>query len=713
LTATNPHGAPSRVQLAARILLAVVLVAIPVFAGLLALDFLDVRSALREARSGLQEVGGALGDVDVEAAQAALADAEAELSSARSRTESMRWSIGAAAPIVGHSVDATRDVVEAASAAVDLARTAVTEGEQLLVDGLDVAVDEGRIELEPVLAARDLIEGLPIGRLEAARDRLAEPVRGMVPREIREGRHDTLEMADEVLGTATRARALTSALPGFLGAEGSRRYFVGMQTSAELRGTGGLLGFWGVLTFDEGRVTFGETDTYDPEDDTDETEDDTDETETRTGRITSLGGPVGVGVDADPQFAARYGGLWGTSSFSSVNLDPDLPTSARVAMDLYALRTEQRLDGMILLDPAGLQRLLAATGSALPLDDDLADRLGVTADLPTDEFARLTTIDIYEVLGFGHNTERRQALRELGDAAFLRIVDGGWDGVDMARALADAASHRHLQLFSEDDLEQAAFAEVGVVGELSHQTTADLLAVTANNSVGGKQDVHLGHEFDVDVRLRGLAHTSEGDLVAERDTTVRVTVDHPFSEAGTDRYVIGNCYEPDGRARCLEGPRGFNRTWFTAWLPADTRLVDEQVGDDLHPVVGPSPYRGFAVIDHAHVTPPESRATFGVEVAGQAPVQQGREALVYEWRWWRQSKAVPDLLDVTVHAPEGWEVADVEVEGGGDGVGFGVHGAGVDLEAKIEDGAARLTGTVTADTSLRVHLAEQGRIPTD
>ena len=703
MTATTSRGAAPRFRLAARLLLVAIVLATPVGAGLLLLDFMEVRTSLREARAALNEVSSAIGEVDAAEARTGLADADASLAAARSRTSRPLWSLASVTPVIRHSVTATRDVVEAASTATEIVEVAVTDGEQLMADGLDVVVVDGTIDLEPLLAAHDLVAGLPIDRLEASRQRLVEPLRGWVPNEIREGRLDTLEMTDELLGTVTRARSLTSALPGFFGADEPRRYLVGMQTSAELRGTGGLLNFYGVLEIDDGTITFGQSDTYDPLDETTESD------ETRTRRLSEIGGPIDVGVKTDPEYEARYARQWGTSSFSNVNLDPDLPTTARVALDLYALRTQQRLDGLILLDPPGLQRLLEATGPTLPLDDAIAAELDLgSAELPADEFTKLVTVDIYTTHGQGRHRERAQVLRQLGDAAFLRVLDGGWDAPEMARAVVDAVGHRHLQVFSENESEQAAFVDVGVAGALEPSETSDLLAVTANNAVGGKQDVHLGHEFEVDVRLGSPGRTTEGELVVDRDMTVAVTVDNPLPDSGMDDYIIGSCYVPGGRTRCFEGPRGLNRTMFSAWLPEGTVVADTEPrgsGDaQLHSV--PAPYRGFTVVDHAHITTHASRESFDLKLGGWAPLQQGRDGLIYEWSWWRQAKAIPDLLDVTVHAPEGWQITALHVEGGGGGIGMGVHGQGASLTTQVNSSNVRVTGTVSKDLHVKLELGQ-------
>ena len=60
-----------------------------------------------------------------------------------------------------------------------------------------------------------------------------------------------LEIAELLENTALAARLA----PSMMGADGPRTYFMGFQTNAEARGTGGLLGGFGILRFDNGTPT--------------------------------------------------------------------------------------------------------------------------------------------------------------------------------------------------------------------------------------------------------------------------------------------------------------------------------------------------------------------------------------------------------------------------------------------------------------------------
>jgi hypothetical protein len=676
----------------------VALVVVAIVGGVMLVSgVLQVRSSLQDAHADMRALRSALADVDSEAASQALADAEANLEEARATTGSIVWSAASHLPFVRHSTRTIREVVEVAGAAVDIGRVAVDDEAGVLRRGLDLEVIDGQVDLAPLIEARDLVAVMPIADLEVAREGLARPREGWMPQQVLDGRAETLALADEVLTTARLAEDLTTALPGFLGADGPRYYFVGMQTSAHLRGTGGMIGFWGILRVEEGRFSFGQTEVYDVAEDSASAE------ESGVERIGSLGGPLDQGVESNPEFVDRYRRLAGHSSFAQVNLDPDLPTVAPIALELFEMRTEQQLDGVILLDPVGVQRLLEATGSSVPLAVEVAAGLGLDDELPTERFAEVVTVDVYERLGAERTSERNQALGHLGDVAFGRVFDGGWDGAEMARAVIEAAQGRHLQVYSVASDEQAAFASVGVAGALTPAEGVDLLAVTANNTGGGKQDVHVGHSFDISVDLSDVRRAEDGSLSVLRTASIEVGLDNPLPESGLDEYVIGNCVVDDDVNRCFEGPPGRNWTWFSMWLPLATDVVGART-DLGSRVSGLQDYRDHLVVDQYLGTPPEARSSFGIDVEGRAPVRVDDDALVYELRWWRQAKAIPDLLDVEVAVPDGWSIRDVELVGGGEGRGMGVHGEGIALEVTTNGSVVHLRGTVTADTSLRIHL---------
>ena len=672
-------------------------------AGLLFVrDVVAVRQSLEASRISLAEVRSALGSVDVADASRALGEADEALGVARSRAGGPLWSLASVLPVAGDNVEVIRGVVEVASASVDVAQVAVEDGAELVSGGIDVTVQDGQLDLAPLEEARAILDALPIARLGEARDRLAATEPRWAPEELLDGRAESLTLADEAIRSADRASALMEALPGFLGADGPRRYFLAVQTPGELRGTGGLIGYWAVLEVDNGRFALGEASVYDALDDLPDAD-----SGLSTGRITQLSGDPQDGVPTTPEFTERYEHTAAAGLFSNVNVDPDLPTTARVALDLFAKRTGQRVDGMLLVDPIAMQGILEAIGQPVPMPTGIADDV-LPAELAPDEFAQFVTVDVYDELGHNQGDRRKPLLQGLADAAFAGVFDGAWDGVAMSRAIATASSSRHLQVFSEDPDEQAAFSRVGVTGELAQPEGSDLLAVTANNAVGGKQDVHLGHSARATIELTDPLVVTDGTVEVERHTQLRVTVDNPLPAEGLDDYILGNCLVGSEGSRCFEGPPGHNRTWFSVWVPGQDVLQAAQRAE------GPAGVRSgvfndLRVVDHYLETSTESRAWFELGFTGPVTVERDRDTLVYRLTWWHQSKAIPDLLDLTVSTPEGWQAVAANVTGGGDGLGMGPNGDGTPLLAETHaDGTASLTGTVSADATLEVRFE---RIP--
>lgn len=364
-------------------------------------DLLLVRAALEDTRASLQEVAGALGEVDIASAETALEDADRHLGVARSRSGGPLWNLVAGTPVVGDNVEVVRAVVGVGTSGLDLARDAVQDGQDFLAGGLDVRVADGQLDLQPLLEARDLVAGLPLDGVVTARERLVAVEPTWQPRQIRDAKAETLGFADDAIETIERARDLLDAMPGFLGLDEPRRYFLGVQTPAELRGTGGLIGYWAVLEVDEGRFSLSESGVYEALDDVEGgPQDEPEAAGAVTSRIGDLIGDPWDGVPTTPEFRDRYAHTAAPGFFSNVNVDPDLPTTARVALDLFTHRTGEQLDGMVLLDPIAMELILEAVGQPIPTPAEIDDP-ALPAELPPSTFARFVLVDVYE--DFGQN----------------------------------------------------------------------------------------------------------------------------------------------------------------------------------------------------------------------------------------------------------------------------------------------------------------------
>ncbi|MCQ6463536.1 DUF4012 domain-containing protein, partial [Vibrio parahaemolyticus] len=72
---------------------------------------------------------------------------------------------------------------------------------------------------------------------------------------LRDTRTELQEQTSEITGQLENTALAARLAPAMMGADGPRTYFMGFQTNAEARGTGGLLGAFGILRFDNGAAT--------------------------------------------------------------------------------------------------------------------------------------------------------------------------------------------------------------------------------------------------------------------------------------------------------------------------------------------------------------------------------------------------------------------------------------------------------------------------
>lgn len=660
-------------------------------AGLwLGFDAWRVRSSLEAARAELRTAAPALAAADLRPAREALADADEELANALARSDGPLWSLAHRVPMVGRTTRSVRGIVELADAAVDLGVNGLAEVEPLFADGLDL-VDErtGAIEVDTLAQLGGALDAMDVGVLEAAAGRLRDLPTDAVPATVREARAETLDLADRALRAVAGARDGFALAPALLGADGPQRYLLAMQTSGELRGTGGLMGFYAELTVEDGRFVIGRPGVYDALDDIQGDE--------MLGPIGSLGaGARGEPVDRPEVFAERYDHVAAASFFSNVNVDPDLPTTAPIALRLYQRQTGQQLDGVIAMDPVGLQALMTVVGSFEVAGEAVE---GLPSTVEPAELADLVLTDIYGVLGFERSRERKRYLQAVGLGAFQKVFSTSWDGLAMARAVADAAAERHVQVYLRAEEPQRTLRELRVGGAMKPLTPGgDLLAVTANNAVGGKQDVHLGHRFDGEFALSVGA-----DGGGAREGSLRTTIVNPLPSSGMDTYIIGNCLVGTTENQCFEGPPGWNRTWWTIWNPDGAHFSDPTGSDDFTTMWDGGTIHGHRAFDRFVETPPESEGWFATDL--QVPITWEREGddLVYRLTWWHQAKAIPDVLDLTFTVPDGYEVS-ASLRGGGDGQGMGVLGEGSPAALEVDGQTVRVQGNVTRDLEVEIRL---------
>ncbi len=222
-------------------------------AGLLLADSADrVRDQLEDVRAALPALEEALVDGDGPGALAALARVQRGAADARTETSGPLWDVAGFVPVLGRTPRAVHQI----SVVVDeLARGPLP---RLTTTAHDLRPEQLRAAPDTIDVARVRSAAGSLG--EAAAE-VGRAQRALARVELRAVAGPVLDahvelvtgLADvrELLDTGVTAAEL---LPPALGADGPRRYFLAFQTNAEARGTGGLVGAYGVLEADAGRL---------------------------------------------------------------------------------------------------------------------------------------------------------------------------------------------------------------------------------------------------------------------------------------------------------------------------------------------------------------------------------------------------------------------------------------------------------------------------
>jgi hypothetical protein len=409
-------------------------------------------------------------------------------------------------PVLGRTPDAVADMAEAGAL---LARAGKVLAEALagLPEGTAaLAPERGAIPLQPL---RKIAPGLEEARalvLEAQVVMDGSPTRALLG-PVGAGQARLMVELDRAERAVTAAAAMARSLPDFLGGGGTRRYFVAAQNPAELRGTGGFIGSYAILTANQGRLRLGN---FRP--------------------IETLPNvPSGRIESPTPSFAERYDAFGGAGFWRNINMTADFP-SAAVAMErLYEETEGVRLDGAIAADPFLLAALLEVTGEVqVP---------GISAVLDSGSVVEYVTNEAYNA--FTDSRTRKRVLGDVAEGVFDRFLRGGLSGGPEAagRSLIDAAAGGHLMLHSTRPAEEKDFHEAGVDGALGGES-GDYLAVAVNNAAGNKIDFYAERNIGYQVRLG-----AEGSGVGL--ATVELANTAPSS--GQPAYVIGP-YSKDYRA---------------------------------------------------------------------------------------------------------------------------------------------------------------------
>jgi hypothetical protein len=518
-----------------------------------------------------------------------------------------------------------------ATTAADQESQAITELRDLISDVLgDHALESGDIQKSTLPIYQDgavdvaLLDSLSprltrlIGHLEAGETAIRNipsvPFFGKVNR-LKE---QALEGSEKAIGIVRRGLSGVRLLPGFLGAHGSRTYFVALQNSVDQRGTGGAVLAYAIIRLDHGKLQL-----------------------LHGGGINEIDDSRrGVPVRNMPPGVRWYLNATGTPPRinNGANYSPDFPIVARTWTQMVQRATGIHVDGAIALDPFAIQAALRGQG-----------QMKIKA-YP----GRIDADNVVQLVGhqqFGLPRDDQIELPGQLIAAAFGKLEHPKDFFKTASGLGDAIPGRHIQVWVADPKQEALVQQLGWDGALS-TTKGDFVSLAYEKRIAGKQDYWTRHSIDYDVTVRPSG-------AVQSTYSVRVSDDIPPGASG--RMV------PHAR------PYGVNVAMYNLYVPERARFGSVSPSYQVFPIgfISPSHYvayvrpRGFVQHVEGHyrvftqtVTPyPGHPRTVQYRYEVPGVIQDSPDGHVYRLTVNVQPLFHPATMNITVHLPKGSDVS--------------------------------------------------------
>jgi hypothetical protein len=467
---------------------------------------------------------------------------------------------------------------------------------------------DGRVDLVAVRRAT-VAFGSSIAAAADVEDELARMPTGWVIDSLARARTEALELLPTAIDGLRKGQAAIEAMPSLLGDDGLKRYVVAFSNLAELRGSGGFIGYITSLKAQRGDLDL----------------------EDISGRPTELFPPPGETQLAYPDwFPADFRRQ--SKIFQNINVTTDFPTVGNFIVQ-SAGPALGPVQGVIGVDPIGLSAILRVVGPISvpswpePITADNVSSVaqnGVYVRYPTDDNLRQEFFTQLVRTTFDRLVTGQHAFRPETFGDFDIAVRGG-----------------HFRMYSVDAEDQAAFTQLGLSGGVDRtQGATDVLSFVSQNAVGNKADWYLHRTVRYRVRLE------PADDAAVSEIEVEMRNEAPSS--GLPDYIIG-------QSGGLVLPKGTNRqNVMLLRSPLDELRALTIQGRPVSAVqAAEGPLRSYRAT--TDIPPRGSRF---VRVTSETPhaFATERGERIYRLHLLPQPVANRDVYEVSIEVPDGWTV---------------------------------------------------------
>ncbi len=521
--------------------------------AVVAIDAVDAAVSLRADARGtearLRQAMNALHSGNLTRARGHLAAAASASDSATAAIRRPAFRIVGATPWLDADIAALEALTLAANASANaaLAPLRAVRGEELA----SALFHDGRVD---VAAIDDLREGSArsVAMLDAAARSLAtleRPSLAPVARAVEDARGEVAAAASD----ATTMDAALEALPAMVGAAGEKRYLLAFLNPAQARGGGGLIGMFSILSADDGRLGME-----------------------RAASIRDIVHEVRGTARAPRWYDSTWGDLLGTRSWREANLSPTFPVAADLWLQMYQRAADERLDGVIAMDPHVLGQLTRGIGPLRARNwleqmraRDARQMLGLgQTSAPTStqvaggwnrEITRRSAASVlmHDIFLQFHRLEylQNRYLKGIVDSAWRAIGSSDVDVSGLIRGIGSSAAGGHLKVYARDPAHQQVLRDVGLSGD-PRAFGDDVQMVFHNNFIASKVDYFLNRKLDMDIRVK-----RNGDAVV----TTTATLANQAPATGPSTVLLRSGADRDA-------PLGVNRMTVSFTAPVGSRI---------------------------------------------------------------------------------------------------------------------------------------------
>ena len=215
----------------------------------LAVGVLLARGPITQGVGEAQGALDAVSDGGGAAANARLASAAADFTVGHRRTSAW-WTAGAAlVPIEAQQRKALRQATAAGASVASTARDVSGN-----LSALQTSYHGGAVDLAQITSLAAPVQRLDTG-LASAQQTLADTSSPWLLEPLQTRLASLRAELDRAKSTTDLADQAVPVLPGLLGADGTRHYFIAFMTPSESRGLDGFIGAYGILTADNGHLS--------------------------------------------------------------------------------------------------------------------------------------------------------------------------------------------------------------------------------------------------------------------------------------------------------------------------------------------------------------------------------------------------------------------------------------------------------------------------